>query len=139
MSTEANKTVVRRFTEASNTGSLAMFDELLADAFVDHSAPPGFPNDREGQKQFTMMLRTGFPDASQTIDELIAEGDKVVMRWTGRGTNRGEFMGIPATGKPVTVTGIDIFRLEGGTIVEHWSNWDMMGMMQQLGVAPTPG
>jgi len=112
---------------------------VYADTFVDHSAPPGFPTDREGQKQFTMMLRAGFPDAGQTIDELIAEGGKVVMRWTGRGTNRGEFMGIPATGKPVTVTGIDIFRVEGGAIVELWSNWDMMGMMQQLGVAPMPG
>jgi steroid delta-isomerase-like uncharacterized protein len=139
MSTEANKSLVRRLTEASNSGNLAVYDELLADSFVDRSAPPGFPNDREGQKQFAMMLNVGFPDANQTIDELIAEGDKVVMRWTGRGTNQGEFMGMPATGKPVTVTGIDIYRLEGDKIVEHWGEWDMMGMMQQLGVGPTPG
>ena len=136
---EQNKAVVRRFVEAGNRVNLSAYDELLADNFVDHSAPPGFPNDREGQKQFAAMLNAAFPEGSQTADDLISENDKVVMRWTARGTHLGEFMGIPATGRQVTVTGIDIFRVTGTQIVEHWSEWDALGMMQQLGAVPAPG
>jgi len=136
---EQNKAVVRRFVEESNRVNLSAYDQLLADNFVDHSAPPGYPNDREGQKQFAAMLNVAFPAGVQAIDDLISEGDKVVMRWTARGTHAGEFMGIPGTNRQVTVTGIDIYRVAGDKIVEHWGEWDGLGMMQQLGVVPAPG
>jgi steroid delta-isomerase-like uncharacterized protein len=136
---EQNKAVVRRFVEESNRANLSAYDQLLADKFVDHSVPPGYPNDREGQKQFAAMLNVAFPGGTQTVDDLISEGDKVVMRWTARGTHKGEFMGIPATNQQVTVTGIDIYRVVGTQIVEHWGEWDGLGMMQQLGVVPAPG
>src|SRR5215207_7048904 len=86
---EQNKAVVRRFVEESNRVNLSAYDQLLADNFVDHSAPPGYPNDREGQKQFAAMLHVAFPAGMQAIDDLISEGDKVVMRWTARGTHAG--------------------------------------------------
>ena len=136
---EQNKAVVRRFVEESNRANLSAYDQLLADNFVDRSMPPGYPNDREGQKQFAAMLNVAFPGGTQTVDDLVSEGDKVVMRWTARGTHAGEFMGIPATNRQVTVTGIDIYRVVGDKIVEHWGEWDGLGMMQQLGVVPAPG
>jgi predicted ester cyclase len=93
----------------------------------------------EGLKQLFTMLRTAFPDWSETIEDLMAEEDRVVFRVTGQGTHQGEFMGIPATGKPVTRPGIDIVRNVDGKLVEHWANIDQLGMMQQLGVIPPPG
>ena len=85
------------------------------------------------------MYLTAFPDLHFTVEDLIAEGDKVVARLTVRGTQQGAFMGIPPTGKHVTVTGIDINRLAGGKSVEHWLNMDTLGLLQQLGVIPAPG
>lgn len=85
------------------------------------------------------MFRTAFPDLYGTIEDLIAEGDKVVTRITYRGTHQGEFMGIPPTGRPVTMTFTGINRIAGGKIAEGWVNFDALGMMQQLGVIPTPG
>ena len=83
------------------------------------------------------MLRTTFPDIDVSVDDLIAEGDRVVIRWTGTGTHSGEFMGVPATGVKISVTGIAIDRIEGGKIVEHWEQFDTLGMMQQLGAIPS--
>jgi len=137
---EANKAMVRRFAnEVMNKGNLRMVDELCAPNVVDHSIPPGFPAGAAGVKQMATTYRSAFPDMRITIEDLIAEGDKVVARWSGTGTHRGELMGIPATGKRVTVTGIGIDRFAGGKIVEHWENFDQLGMMQQLGVVPAPG
>jgi predicted ester cyclase len=85
------------------------------------------------------MFLSAFPDTKMTIEDQLAEGDKVTTRWTATGTHTGELMGIPATGKAVTVTGFDITRYSGGKSVEHWGQFDQMGMMQQLGVIPTPG
>lgn len=93
----------------------------------------------EGTKAFTGMYRSAFPDTKMTIDLQIAEGDKVTTRWTAHGTHKGELMGIPATGKQVTITGVGIDRIAGGRIVETWGEFDLMGMMQQLGVVPSPG
>jgi steroid delta-isomerase-like uncharacterized protein len=137
---EANKAIVRRFSEeVMNRGNLRVIDELFAPNVVDHSIPPGFPAGIAGVKQMAAMYRSAFPDVRSTIEDLVAEGDKVVVRWSATGTHRGELMGIPATGKRVTVTGIVIDRIAGGKIVEHWESFDQLSMMQQLGVVPAPG
>ena len=141
MSIEENKAIVSRATEEIfNKDNLAVVDELYATNFVSHGSDiPGVTPDREGYKQFVTMSRTALPDFHTTIEDMIAEGDKVVQRFTARGTHKGEFMGIPPTGKQVTITGIAIDRIAGGKIVENWVNMDMLGMMVQLGVVPPPG
>ena len=136
---EENKSISRRVQEeAFNQGNLAVIDELVAADYVDHDLPPGFPEGQEGFKQLVAMYRAAFPDVQMTIEDVIADGDKVALRWTATGTHQGELMGIPPTNKQVTVTGMDINRLAGGKIAEHWGNFDQMGMMQQLGVIPSP-
>ena len=136
---EENKSISRRVQEeAFNQGNLAVIDELVAADYVDHDLPPGFPDGPEGYKQLVAMYRAAFPDVQMTIEDVIADGDKVALRWTATGTHQGELMGIPPTNKQVTVTGMDINRLAGGKIAEHWGNFDQMGMMQQLGVIPSP-
>ena len=118
--------------------NLALADELLAPGYVLHF--PGFPGpvDREGHKQLLMMFHHGFPDWQETIDDVVAEGDKVVIRVTGRGTHQSEFQGIPETGRQVTVTGITFDRVSDDKMQETWVNYDALGMMQQLGVIPPP-
>ncbi len=140
MSTEENRALVQRFyAEIWNKGNLDAVADLLAGDFVDHAAPPGFPSGQEGAKQVFMIYRTAFPDFRLSVEDIIAEGDKVVARWRTHGTHQGELMGIPPTGKQVTVTGIDLFRVAGDKIAEHWAEFDMLGLMQQLGVIPAPG
>jgi steroid delta-isomerase-like uncharacterized protein len=141
MLSETNKTVSRRlFEEVWNKGNLAVLNELIANDHVN-SGPgtlPGLPTGPEGAKQFVMIYRNAFPDTHFTIDEQIAEGDKVVTRWTAHGTHQGELLGIPATDKSSTVTGISVDRIVNGKIVESWGIFDQFGMMQQLGVIPMP-
>ena len=140
MSTEANKTSVRRFyDEVFNKKNRAAIDEFIDPNHVDHAAPPGTPGGLAGAKQTIGMYLTAFPDLHFTVEDMIAEGDKLVARLTVRGTQQGAFMGIPPTGKHVTVTAIDISRMAGGKSVEHWIEMDTLGMMQQLGVIPAPG
>ena len=141
MLTEQNKAVVRQVVEEIfNRGNISRADEFLAPDFVEREdLPPGIPRDREGVKQLTIMLRSAFPDFKATIDDIVAEGDKVVIRQTWSGTQKGEWMGIPPTGKTVSFGVIDIIRIAGGKFVEHWGQMDSMGMMQQLGAIPTPG
>jgi steroid delta-isomerase-like uncharacterized protein len=136
---EENKALDRRIFEAVSNKNLAALDELMAPDMVDHELPPGLPPGRDGTKAFLGMFISAFPDIKVTIEDQIAEGDKVVTRWTATGTHTGELMGIPATGKQVTMMGIDITRFSGGKNVEHWGQFDQMGMMQQLGVVPPPG
>jgi steroid delta-isomerase-like uncharacterized protein len=139
MSTK-NKAIVRRlFQEALDGGNVDIIDELVSPEFVDHSAAPGAPNTREAWKQGMADLRAAFPDSELSIEQEIAEDDLVTTRFTARGTHQGELMGIPATGKKVTVSGIQIARVAGGKIVERWEQVDTMGMMVQLGVVPAPG
>lgn len=138
MSTEENKAIARRWMEEIwGKGSLAAIDELLAPDFVFNYAPAGVARDREAYKQTVTMAP--FADIHSTIEDMVAEGDKVAVRWTYRGTHKGEFMGIAPTGKQVTMTGISIIRIVGGKIVEEWGEMDMLGMMQQLGAVPPPG
>ena len=141
MSTEQNKALSRRLMEeVFNRGNISLVDELFAPDFVEHEElPPGIPPGREAVKQFSTIFRSAFPDLKVTIDDIIAEGDKVVVRGTWSGTHKGEFMGIPPTGKSVSFEVIDTVRIAGGKFVEHWGLMDNMSMMQQLGVIPAPG
>ena len=139
MSTESNKAVARRFLEeVFGQGKLAVADEIVALDHVDRGPGtlPGLPHGPEGSKMLVMVYRNAIPDIHFTIDEQIAEGDKVVTRWTGHGTHKGELAGIPATGKSATVTGIGVDRIVNGKIVESWGLFDQFGMLQKLGVIP---
>ncbi len=141
MSTEENKVIVRRFNEEFITqGSMDAFNELLAPDVIDHNAIPRFPPGAEGVKQlFFGVYRTAFPDLRAEIYDMIAEGDKVVTRKAFHGTHCGLLMGIPPTGRTVTINVIDIVRVVNGKITEHWNVVDQLGLMQQLGAIPTSG
>lgn len=137
MSLVENKAIVRRgWEEIWNKGNLTIAPEHYALTYVSHM--PGNPDmyGPEGHNQLVTMYRTAFPDLHFTVEDQIAEGDKVVNRVTARGTHLGEFRGIPPTGKPITVTGITIDRIAGGKLVESWASWDFLGLLQQLGVVP---
>jgi steroid delta-isomerase-like uncharacterized protein len=142
MSEAENKALALRLhLEVMNQGKLDVADEVLSPDVVWHSSllAPEMQRGPEGFKMFASVVRAGFPDFRLTEEDTIAEGDKVVNRWTFRGTHQGEFMGIPATNKQVTTTGIDLLRIANGKIVEVWQNSDQLGMLQQLGAIPTPG
>ena len=118
--TELNKSVIRRFVEeVQNKKNWDVYDELNDPAFVNHSAPPGIPSDREGGKIYLAAFLNAFPDCRFTVDDMIAEGDQVVTKKTFTGTHEGEFAGIPPTGKRVTLQFVDIMRVRDGRIVEH--------------------
>ena len=138
MSAEDNKALIRRFVdEVQSGGNVGLIDEICSPEFVNHSAPPGIPADREGIKIITAMFRRAFPDSYFTVEDMVAEGDKVATRKTFHGTHGGEFMGIPPSGRSVSMGPIDIVRISDGRVVEHWSMGDTLGMMQQLGVIPS--
>jgi steroid delta-isomerase-like uncharacterized protein len=141
MSTEQNKVLVRQMVEeVFNRGNMSLADKFLAPDFVEREElPPGVPRGREGVKQLTAMFRSAFPDFKATIDDIIAEGDKVVIRQTWTGTHKGEFMGMPPTGKSISFEEIAIMRFAEGKNVDLWGQSDSMGMMQQLGAMPAPG
>jgi steroid delta-isomerase-like uncharacterized protein len=140
MSTEQNKALAHQLLEeVFNQGNMSRFNELVAPDFVEHEEmPPGVPRNREGVAMLLTMLRSAFPDFKATIGDVIAEGDKVVVRMTWTGTQQGEFMGMPSSGKPMSIGVIDIFRMEEGKLVEHWGLSDTMSMMEQLGGMPVP-
>jgi steroid delta-isomerase-like uncharacterized protein len=141
MSTEQNKALVRQLVEeAINQGNMSVIDEFLIPDFIEHEElPPGIPPGREAPKTLFTRLRSAFPDLKATIEHLIAEGDEVVLHMTWTGTQKGEFMGIPPTGKSISINVIDILGIVEGKFVEHWGVMDSMAMMQQLGVVPAPG
>jgi steroid delta-isomerase-like uncharacterized protein len=114
-----------------------VIDELVAPDYVGHDPSQPELHGPEGVKGFVTTYLSAFPDGRITIDEQLAEGDLVGSRWTGRGTHQGDLMGIPPTGKQVTVSGITVSRLKDGKVVEEWSNWDTLGMLQQLGAVPS--
>ena len=132
-----NKAVIRRMVEAFNRGNLGLADELVSGNYVWHG--PGGTDVRgpEGFKQVASMYRTAFPDASLTIEDIIAEGDKVVIRWTARGTHQCELMGVAPSGRRVTVPGITISQVVDGKIVEEWETFDQLGMFQAIGTVPS--
>ncbi len=142
MSTEQNKAFARRFIEEIwNQKNLAVAKELIAATYVFHTpgSPRGLPLGPEGFQQFASAFLTAFPDVHTSIEDQLAEGDKVVTRWTSRGTNTGSLFGMPTTGKSATITGITIDRIAEGKLVESWDELDQLGMLQQLGVIPAPG
>lgn len=140
MGSEDNKAIVRRFLEeVINKGNLALVDELVAADLVDHAAPPGMEGNRDGLKAFFTTFRGAFPDLHYTVDDVIAEGDRVVQRTTAHGTMKGDFAGMPASGKSASWSEVHITRLSNGKLAEHWAVIDQLGMLQQLGFAQVPG
>jgi steroid delta-isomerase-like uncharacterized protein len=140
MSEAENKTVALRFNEEVwGRGDEAALEELLAPDFVEHDPLPGQSPDREGHRQILAAFRSAFPDLHVTTEDVVAEGEKVVSRWTARGTHQGELMGIAPTGNGVTIKGIDVLRVAGGRIVERWARSNDLELMQQLGAVPAPG
>lgn len=136
MSAEQNKMSIRRWVEVAwNSGNLAIADEVYSSDYLLHD-PAGPIHGTEALKQFVATFQTAYPDIHATIEDMIAEGDKVVWRYTVRGTHEGEFMGIAPTGKSITLTGILISRFADDKVVEDWNNYDALGMMQQLTVIP---
>jgi steroid delta-isomerase-like uncharacterized protein len=138
MSTEDNKALVRRLFDANNQRNWTGYYELIAPDFVFHNASTTVQG-REAYQQYLSMLITVFPDLHYTIEDLIAEGDRVVARYTNQGTQQDTFMGIAPTGKQFTGTGILIYRFANGKYVEGWANYDSLGLVQQLGVVTSMG
>jgi len=141
MSAKEIKALVRRFFEESNKGkaaALAVIDELFATNIAYHGGGGEEIRGIKDYKQSTSESYSASPDLHFTIDDIVAEGDKVAVRFTFSGTHKGEIMGIPPTNKELTIWGINIYRVVGGKFVEGWERADTLGLMQQLGVVPTP-
>ena len=140
MPTEQNKAIVQRYREVHNTNQLEQLDEIVAANLIAHNLLAGLPPGLEGGKMAHMGGIASFPDMYVTTGDLIAEGDRVVERWTLTGTHTGvPFSGTPASGKKFSVTGISVYRIANGQIVEHWGEMDFLGLLQQLGMIPAPG
>ena len=139
MSSEDNKALLRRSSdEVVNKKKRAAIDEFIDPQMVDHTLPPGVPARIEGQRQVFSMYSTAFSDTHFMVEDMIVEGDKVVVRLSMSATQHGAFLGLPPTGKHVTFTGIDIICIAGGKLVERWAQTDMQGLWQQLGVVASP-
>jgi steroid delta-isomerase-like uncharacterized protein len=141
VSAEENKALSRRFwEEVADQRNLELADELFIPRYVHHDPglPPEMQQGRDAYMQHLPMFYTTFPDFRLTVEDMISEGDRVATRWSFHGTHRGELMGIPGTGKKVAASGITIQRISEGKIVEGWTLFDALGMMQQLGVIPPP-
>jgi steroid delta-isomerase-like uncharacterized protein len=138
MSTDRNSRTARRYWEDLFTaGDLAVADEIIAPEWTIHN--PGVPANLRGPagvKQMVGMFRAAFPDLRIEVEEQVVDGEHVLNRYTARGTHLGPFQGIPATGRPVTVTGLAIDRIVDGRLVERWGHFDTLGLLRQLGVVP---
>jgi len=134
---EQNKEIVRRLVyEDLNTDNREAANDIVAEDFVDHTNPPHLKYGLENHKEIVRIFHAAFPDVEWIIEDMIAEGDKVVVRMPFRATHRGDFFGIPATGKQVYVDGVHILRVANGKVAEHWGSNDDLGLMRQLGVLP---
>ncbi len=135
---EVNKTIVRRlFEEVWNKGNLSLVDELFTTNYEHHDASsPDFGRGPESEKKRATLYRTAFPDLRLTIEDIIAEGETVMARWSCRGTHKGDLSGIAPTGKQFTISGVSIARFSGSKMAEGYVNWDALGLMQQLGAVP---
>lgn len=137
---EQNKDIVRRYREIHNSNKLDGLDEIVAPDLISNNLFPGLPAGLAGGKAAHQFLLASFPDTKTVTEDLIAEGDKVVERWTNSGTHTGQpFMGTPASGKKFSCGGISIYRIANGKIVEHWGEFDSMTVSQQLGLMPPQG
>jgi steroid delta-isomerase-like uncharacterized protein len=140
MSTEENKAIVRRFWGVWEEGNIDLVDELLAPDYVNHTpATPDQPTGPEGVRGIVAMFRSAMPDLRVIIEDTIAEGDKVAVRYTLEGTHEGELFGVPPTGKRLSIKSIAVERVSEGRIRDHWRVTESLDMMQQLGVVPEPG
>ena len=135
---EENKATARKFIRMMELGDPSMADEMLASDFYSHAAPDSSAS-IEGVKATANMIKKAMPDAQANIQFQVADGDRLVNHYAWSGTHQGELFGIPATGKQVSWTVTTTFRIADGKIREAWLNWDQWGLMQQLGLAPTPG
>jgi steroid delta-isomerase-like uncharacterized protein len=139
MSTEENKAIVRRFfEEGPSKGNISAADDLLSPDFAMHVPLPASPG-VEGINEVITACRAAFEHLNVTVEDMIAEGNTIAARFTARGVHKGNFMDLPTTGKPITMTGIEIFRIKEGKIVELWGEANLLGLMQQLGMVPEPG
>jgi steroid delta-isomerase-like uncharacterized protein len=133
----ANKELVRLLLEDDiSRGDVAVAERIIHPDFFDHTNPPGMQRGLAGHKAIVALFRAAFPDQWWQIEDLIAEGDKVVARTTMRGTHLGDFFGIPPTGRAVTLPGVHVMRIADGKVIEHWGSNDDLGLMRQLGVIP---
>lgn len=139
MSVEQHKALVRReFAEVWNQGNLAAVDVIFGPEYVGHDSGSSEPmRGTEAVKRFFAEQREALPDLRSTIEDLVAEGDRVVVRWSTTGTQRGELLGVPPTGRRITLTGISILRIAEGRVLEEWTSWDALGVLRQLGAAPS--
>jgi steroid delta-isomerase-like uncharacterized protein len=134
-----NKALVRRFyKEVYAEWNMALVDQLVSPRFTSHDWPEDGPTGPQGFKNFYSAIRSALPDARYAVDDLIAEGDRVVVRWTLRGTHRGEFRGLPPTGRPIALKGIAIYRLDGGRLMERWVVTDLHGVLEDLRKSSPP-
>ncbi len=135
---EGNRNVVRRlFEEVWNKGNLSVAEELFAPTYAHHDpSTPDVGRGPESERKRATLYRTAFPDLRLMIEDIIAEGDAVMARWSCRGTHKGDLSGIAPTGKQFTISGVSIASFANGKMVEGWVNWDALGLMQQLGVVP---
>lgn len=139
LSADENKTLHHRLLAAMNRDDLEAASALLAPDAINHNPVPGEPPGIAGLRYRLAMLHTAFPDLRFVTEAIIAEGDTVATRGVLTGTHTGPFAGMPATGKAVRVSYIDMIRIVDGKLVEHWVQLDQLGMMQQLGAIPAPG
>ena len=143
MSDEANKAVARAlYGELFSQGKIEVADAIIARDYINHdvSGPPGgWPGGPDGFKAVVQTYRGAFPDLRFSIEDQVAAGDRVLTRWTARGTNNGSLLGMPPSGRPVEVTGMSLERFSDGKIAESWVNFDQFGMLQQVGALPAPG
>ena len=131
----SNKDIVRRFSDLVwGAGDMIVADDVLAADLIEHNPQPGQAPGRDGHKQVVALFRTAFPDLAVSTEDLVAEGDRVTLRWTAVGTHRGDLMGLPGSGRRVTLTGIDILRIADGKIVERWAEDNGLAVLQTLKV-----
>ncbi len=131
-----NKAIMQQFVDGMNAQDDSFIDRLVDPNYIEHDPEPGQAPGAEGLRGIMKMLFTGFPDIKVTVNQMIAEGDVVSVAVTTTGTHNGDFMGIPATGKEISITEVHMMRMVSGKMVEHWGLADGMGMMHQLGVMP---
>jgi predicted ester cyclase len=141
VSTEENKALIRRLAETFQaywrSGDDGLLDPFYAPGFVNHT--PGMPPDLAGFKQAMAGFRGAIPDMRLTVEDLVAEGDRVLLRLSVRATHTGPMMGMPPTGKPIAISELHLYRIEGGRVAERWGLFDALGMLQQIGAVPAPG
>lgn len=139
MSEEENMAVIRRFYEELDKKNFEVYSELCTPDYISHFPGSPKPQDREARKQISRMYYAAFPDATHTVEDMIADGDKVAVRGSARGTHQGAFGDLPPTGKQIMFTGMRFYRMVGGKIAEEWANLDQLGLMQQMGAIPGSG